>query len=172
MSSNMKGHGSKSAGRTKSSVCAGSSVGHGSKLRRKQDAAIAALATCRTIEEAARRCGVAKSTLCRWQELPEFRERQREANRQARAHADAILQGASATAAGTLVVMMAPTNPPAVRTRAAESVLKHGLAAAERDDTEKRVSSLEQTLARHVSTTDGPGIPELFRKPDKPGTGQ
>jgi len=40
--------------------------GHGEKLSRKQEQAIAALLTCPTIEQAAKAAGVGETTLWRW----------------------------------------------------------------------------------------------------------
>jgi transposase-like protein len=47
-------------------------AGHGEKLGRKQEEAIAALLSQRNIEEAARAAGVGTRTLIRWLKLPEF----------------------------------------------------------------------------------------------------
>ena len=47
-------------------------VGHGQKLGRKKEAAIAALLTNRSVDEAARAAGVGATTLWRWLKLPEF----------------------------------------------------------------------------------------------------
>jgi transposase-like protein len=55
--------------------------GHGSKFGRKKEAAIAALLTARSIEEAARAAGIGTATLFRWQNLPEFQQAYRDAKR-------------------------------------------------------------------------------------------
>ena len=47
-------------------------AGHGSKIGRKQEAAIHALLTQRNTEEAARVAGISKRTLIRWQKIPAF----------------------------------------------------------------------------------------------------
>jgi hypothetical protein len=46
--------------------------GHGAKFGRKKEAAVAALLTQRTSEDAARSIGIAPATLRRWQKEPEF----------------------------------------------------------------------------------------------------
>jgi len=46
--------------------------GHGTKLERKMDDAIAALLTQRNIEEAANLVGISPSTLLSWMKQPEF----------------------------------------------------------------------------------------------------
>lgn len=55
--------------------------GHGAKLERKQEEAIAALLTHRTVEEAARSIDIAPSTLLRWLKDPDFDAAYREARR-------------------------------------------------------------------------------------------
>lgn len=47
-------------------------IGHGAKFGRKKEAAIAALLTQRTAEDAARSVGIAPATLRQWQKDPEF----------------------------------------------------------------------------------------------------
>lgn len=49
-------------------------TGHGAKFGRKQEEAIAALFTHRTVEEAARSINVATKTLLRWLEVPAFKK--------------------------------------------------------------------------------------------------
>ena len=58
-------------------------VGHGSKFERKQEEAIAALLTQRTVEEAARTAGIGTNTLLRWMKTPEFDSAYRAARRAA-----------------------------------------------------------------------------------------
>ncbi|NLI00940.1 MAG: hypothetical protein GX446_15765 [Chthonomonadales bacterium] len=48
-------------------------IGHGQKLTRKQESAIAALLTCPTVTAAATACGVSAPTLYRWLRDAEFR---------------------------------------------------------------------------------------------------
>lgn len=61
--------------------------GHGDKLARKQEQAIAALLSEPTVRDAARKAGVGEATLSRWMGLDEFREEYRSARRQ-------VLEGA------------------------------------------------------------------------------
>lgn len=53
--------------------------GHGEKLSRKQESAIAALLTESTIAKAAKQAGVSERTLRNWLDLPRFQEAFREA---------------------------------------------------------------------------------------------
>jgi hypothetical protein len=120
-------------------------VGHGSKLNRKMEDAIAALLTHRSIEEAAKAAGIGTQTLMRWMKLPEFESQYRKARRMVFRQSTARLQQASGAAATTLAkVMVDPATPPAVKVRAAECILNHGLKAIEVEDIDARVTDLEQ----------------------------
>jgi hypothetical protein len=56
-------------------------VGHGSKIGRKQEQAIAALLSNRSIEEAAHTAGIGGTTLLRWIQEPQFNKAYRKARR-------------------------------------------------------------------------------------------
>jgi hypothetical protein len=123
-------------------------AGHGSKLGRKQEEAIAALLTHRNIEEAAGAAGIGARTLLRWLKLPEFQNAYRQARREVYGQAVARLQqGTSAAAATLLKVMIDPSTPASVRVRAADSVFNHAAKAIEIEDIEARVAALEQAAA-------------------------
>jgi len=123
-------------------------AGHGSKLDRKQEDAIAALLSQRSIEEAARACGLGPRTLLRWLKLPEFLAAYREARRAAFSQSVARLQQATGAAVSTLLkVMIDPGTPASTRVRAADSVLDHSAKALELEDIEARVSELERAAA-------------------------
>jgi hypothetical protein len=120
-------------------------TGHGTKLKRKLEDAVAAMLTQRNTEEAARSVGVSTATLMRWQKLPEFQELFREGRRAAYAQAVARLQQGTSAAATTLLKMMVdPTTPASVRVRAAEAVFHHAAKGIEVDDIEVRVAVLEK----------------------------
>jgi hypothetical protein len=69
-------------------------AGHGSKLDRKQEEAIAALLTHRNIEEAAGAAGIGARTLLRWLKIPEFQAAYRQARfRQPTARLAGMLSG-------------------------------------------------------------------------------
>ena len=123
-------------------------AGHGAKLARKQEDAIAALLSQRSIEDAARACGVGARTLIRWLKLPEFAAAYREARRAAFSQSVARLQQATGAAVSTLLkVMIDPATPASTRVRAADSVLDHSAKAIEIEDIEARVSELERAAA-------------------------
>ena len=69
--------------------------GHGSKFSRKQEAAILALLTQRSVEEAARVAGIGTQTLYRWMKEPEFDAAYRRARRAAFGQSIARLQQGS-----------------------------------------------------------------------------
>ena len=117
----------------------------GEKLSAKKEAAILALLTARSIEDAARTADVPPRTLYRWLQEPEFDAAYRKARRAAFAQATARLQQATGAAVATLLKIMVDTNaPPSTRIRAADSVLDHATKAIEIEDVEVRVAALEQ----------------------------
>ena len=73
-------------------------AGHGSKVGRKQEEAIAALLSQRNVEEAARLAGVGVRTLYRWMKEPAFDTAYREAKRAAFSQAIARLHQMSSAA--------------------------------------------------------------------------
>jgi hypothetical protein len=120
-------------------------AGHGAKLKRKQEEAIAALLSQRNVEDAARVAGVGARTLLRWMKLPEFDAAYREARRAAFGQSVARLQQASGAAVSTLLKLMLDQNVPAsTRARCADSVLGHTAKAIELEDIEARVAELER----------------------------
>jgi hypothetical protein len=115
------------------------------KLGPKKEAAILALLTARSIEDAARTAQIPPRTLYRWLQEAEFDAAYRKARRAAFAQATARLQQATGAAVSTLLKIMVDTNaPPSTRVRAADSVLDHAKQAIEIEDVEVRVAALEQ----------------------------
>jgi len=120
-------------------------VGHGTKFGRKKEQAIAALLSNRNVEQAARAVGIGVTTLRRWMRNPQFKAEYLEARREGLVQATARLQQSSGPAASTLLKLMVdPTMPPAIRLRAADYVLKHGIKSLEDDDLEARLTQLEK----------------------------
>ncbi len=119
-------------------------AGHGEKLGRKQEDAIAALLSQRNIEEAARAAGVGTRTLIRWLKLPEFGKEYRKARREAVHQSVARLQQATGAAATVVLKLMTDPNvPAAVKLRAAECVFDRAFKGVELEDIEVRVAALE-----------------------------
>jgi hypothetical protein len=121
-------------------------AGHGTKLARKQEDAIAALLSHRNIEEAAHAAGIGTRTLLRWMKLPEFLDAYRKARREAVQQAVARLQQATGAASLTLLKLMTdPNMPGAVRLRAAACVFDYAIKGIEVEDIEVRVAALERS---------------------------
>jgi hypothetical protein len=124
-------------------------VGHGEKYGRKKEQAIAALLSNRSVEQAAKAVGVGVTTLRRWMRNPEFKAEYLQARREGLAQATARLQQSSGPAASTLLrLMVDQAMPPAIRLRAADYVLKHGVKSLEDDDLEVRLAQLEKAGRR------------------------
>src|SRR5512142_724978 len=84
-------------------------VGHGSKFGRRKEAAVAALLSCRTLEEAAHTARIGATTLARWMKNPQFQAELRAARNVAVSQANARIQQSSGAAAATIVkIMLSP----------------------------------------------------------------
>jgi len=126
--------------------------GHGSQYERKKEAAICALLTQRSIEDAARSIDVAPSTLRRWMRIPEFDAAYRQARREAMFQSIARVQQNSGAATTTMLKLMVdPASPPACRLNAAHRVIEIGLRGIEVEDMLARVSALERKADLRVS---------------------
>ncbi len=89
--------------------------GHGAKFGRKKEAAIAALLSSKSVDDAAHAIGVNPNTLLRWLQVPEFHDADRKARREAVQQSVARLQQATGAAGITILKLMTDTNvPPAV----------------------------------------------------------
>jgi hypothetical protein len=117
----------------------------GGQFGRKQEEAIAALLSHRSIEDAAQAVQIAPRTLLRWMKEPAFDAAYREARRLAFRQSVARLQQASGAAVSTLLkVMVDPSTPASTKVRAADSVLGHSAKAIELEDIEARVAEVER----------------------------
>ena len=119
--------------------------GHGEKITRKQEQAIAALLSSPTIREAAQAADVAEVTLWRWLKVRSFTAQYRAARRQVVEQAVARLQQASKLAVDTLMKCLQAKSE-SVRLRAAVAILEQSAKAIELLDIEERVASLESNL--------------------------
>jgi hypothetical protein len=119
--------------------------GFSEQLTAKQQEAVLALLSNRTVEEAARVVGVHARTLFRWMEKPLFKTALRDAKRAAYLQSMARLPQISSAAVTTLAkVMLDPATPPGTKVRAADSILNHAGTAVETEDIEARISDLER----------------------------
>jgi DNA-binding MurR/RpiR family transcriptional regulator len=121
------------------------SKGHGEKLTRKAEQAIAALLEHPTIAEAARACGVSERSLWRWLQRPDFQKRYREAQRAIVDGAIGELQAATVEAVKTLRRNLNCGNAFAENS-AAQAVLTHSLKALEMQELQERIERLEARI--------------------------
>jgi hypothetical protein len=124
------------------------SRGHGEKLTRKQEAAIAALLACPTIRAAAAAISVNEGTIRDWLKLPAFALAYREARRQVVEVAIARLQQLTGKAADMLGEVLddgeADTGE---KIRAAVAIIDRGVKGVETADVLARLEEMERQLA-------------------------
>jgi hypothetical protein len=121
------------------------SPGHGEQFTRRQEAAIAALLTCRTVKSAAQKAGVAEKTLHAWMQLPAFDAAYKAARKRVLAHAISLLQGASSLAVKTLVKNLR-CGRPGPEIRAAIAILDKAIAAGQIEELAEEVAALKAKL--------------------------
>jgi len=117
-------------------------IGHGQKLSRKQETAIAALLTCDTVTAAASSCGVSAPTLHRWLRETEFRAAFELAKRTLVRDALATVQLAAGEAVVTLRRQLT-CGQPTVECRAATALIDLAIRTVALSDIEERLSLLE-----------------------------
>jgi len=118
------------------------------KLGLRKEAAIIALCSTRSIEEASRTCKTPVRTLYRWMKEPDFDDAYRKAKSSAFGQSIARLHYLSGAAVSTLgKVMLDPATPPAAKIRAADSILSHTAKAVEIEDLQARLTNLEMIAA-------------------------
>ncbi len=127
--------------------------GHGEKLSRKQELAIAALLQCPTLAAAAKQAGIGEATLWRWLQRSEFEAAYRVARYASVEHAITQLQQGTGQAVDTLRTIMGDGEaPPSSRVAAAKTVLDLALKLRETEGLEERLTTLEATIERLVPT--------------------
>jgi hypothetical protein len=136
--------------------------GHGQKLNRKQEAAIAALLTERTHIDAATKTGVSESTLHRWLRLSEFQTAYRRARRGIVEAAIGRLQQTAGKAVDALDRNLT-CGQPGNEIRAALGILDHAMKAVELLDVIERVEELERLIKQ--------GQDDEHQEPDRQATG-
>ena len=118
--------------------------GHGEKRSRKEEAAISALLTESGIAAAAKKAGIAESTLRRWLQDSDFAERYRSARRQVLEQSTARLQLATVDAVNALqAIVTSQDSPPSTRVSAARTILDMAYRAVEVGELSERLHSLE-----------------------------
>jgi hypothetical protein len=106
-------------------------IGHGEKLTRKQESAIAALLSESTINAAAVKTGIGEATLQRWLKLPAFVLAYRDARRQLVRDAVGRLQGGVGEAVDALLAIAKDGKRESDRVRAAIALLDHAFRGIE-----------------------------------------
>ncbi len=130
--------------------------GHGEKLGRKQEQAIAALLQWPTITAAANSLGIGEATLWRWLQDPEFEAQYRRARQAALDQAIAQIQQAASEAVETLRTVQTDTEAPASsRVTAAKTVLEMSFKLREAEEMETRITALEEKLQRMAPVAKG-----------------
>lgn len=121
--------------------------GHGERITRRQEQAIAALLSCPSQSAAAAAAGVCERTLCRWRRQPDFAAAYAEAKQQAVTAAIVAVQQAALAAVETLRAVMTDTDAPhGARVTAARTVLEMAMAAHEQETLEARIAALEAAV--------------------------
>ncbi len=117
-------------------------------MSRKQEAAIAALLTCPTVQEAAEQVGVNPRTLWRWMQDDGFQGRYRDARQDALREVVVALRNACTDAVRTLTEVMAGQHEatPASMVTAAKTVLEYAFRAAIEEDLAERIAVLERAV--------------------------
>jgi hypothetical protein len=110
----------------------------------EQEQFIAALLSCPTVEAAAEMARIGNVTASQWRKDPTFAERYREATREAMREAAALLQGAAREAVGTLRAIQSKGESEAARVSAARTILEMAVKAADLEDVQQRLDSLEK----------------------------
>jgi hypothetical protein len=127
--------------------------GHGEKLSRKQEQAIAALLTAATVEAAATAAGVGERTLRNWMRQPAFSRAYQDARRLVVETALTRLQQVTGDAVETLRRNLT-CKKPAAEIRAALGILDLAVRAVEVGDLAQRVEELESLISERSKGND------------------
>jgi hypothetical protein len=120
--------------------------GHGDKLSRKMEAAIAALLTQPTVEAAARVADVSERALRKWMRLPEFKAAYAAARGEVLERTVVLLVGAGRQSVETLQLNLAAEKP-SDQIRAACALLEYASRGVELLDLAERLAEVERRLA-------------------------
>jgi len=126
--------------------------GHGEKLTRKQEQAIAALLTTPTLKTAAAKAGIGEETLRRWMRHPGFTQAYLDARQTVLEQATAQLSQATGEAVLTLREVMGDVETASsARVTAARAVLEYAYKAQEQDQIIHRITLLEELITRRLA---------------------
>jgi transposase-like protein len=122
-------------------------TGHGQKLSRKKEQAIAALLSQSSIGSAAKKVGIGEKTLFRWLRLDDFQQEYKNARRQVIDQTIAQIQTVMSEAVQTLLNIMSDGAAPAsAKVSAARALLDIGFKVVEIEDLEGRIENIEKKL--------------------------
>ena len=122
-------------------------TGHGQKLSRKKEQAIAALLSQPSIGGAAKKAGIGEKTLFRWLQLDEFKRTYKTARRPVIDQTIAQIQSVMSEAVQTLLNVMSDSAAPASsKVSAARALLDIGFKVVEIEDLESRIEKIEKNL--------------------------
>lgn len=124
-------------------------TGHGSKQDRLWEKAIVALLTTANVEDAARSCGVSRSSMVRWQHDSAFQEALRAARRQVFEAAVSGLQEAAGAAVEALRRNLR-CRKPSVEVQAGRAILDYAMRSVEMLELEDRVRRLEASVSERA----------------------
>ncbi len=115
----------------------------------KKERAITALLTHTSVDKAADEIGVARQTLSRWLDEPEFIAKFQKARRQSFTHAVSMAQKYAPMALNSLAMIANDKAAPhSARVSASKAVLDFGRESLELDDLAERVNRLEHATDR------------------------
>jgi hypothetical protein len=130
--------------------------GHGQKLTRKMEAAIGALLSCPSIEQAAAQCGVSYRTLRKWLDLPEFVDQYRRQRRRVQEAAVNHLVRSVAAAASKLQQLLGSDNE-TIALRAAVEILEQARSGLEQLDVVAAIEDLTHRVREIEDARKGRG---------------
>jgi hypothetical protein len=122
-------------------------AGHGEKMSRRQEQAIAALLTEDTVEQAATKAKVPYRTLKHWLTLPAFQTAYRQARTQLLERVVSRLLTATTEAVATLKRNLT-CGKPGVEVRSALAIIQQGLHGVETLDLEAELAELRAIVER------------------------
>lgn len=121
--------------------------GHGEKLSRNQEKAIAALITHNSIPAAAKSVGIGEVTLWRWLRIDHFKSAYQRARCQIVSQAVAKLQSNLTKAIDTLLEIAEDSEAPAsARVTASRAIIDQALKGTEQEDLQSRLTALEKLI--------------------------
>lgn len=122
-------------------------AGHGEKLSRNQELAIAALLSNPSIPGAASAAGISERSLYRWLADDGFQKDYKKARRKVVQQAITQIQASISAAVQTLKeIMKNPEAPASSRVSAAKTLIEMGLKATEFEQLEERIEELEKIV--------------------------